>query len=229
MDNSFMNNTPENSDYMNYTPENSEFMNEERMNTQRINEPYIIGGILNDAFVTINRGRIENITNDNRNLLITVAYTRNQGRNQMDESLRLVINNRTLVFDEFGNALPPAELTRDMIINAIVSSSMTRSIPPQATAYAIRVIRRPVSDNVITGRIIDIDRDSRMFTTITGNNPRSIVRFSVPTNTPIFDMQGRPMGFVRLFPGLRVQVRHANFMTASIPPQTTAREIRVIG
>ena len=213
MDNTFMDNIPT----------NDEFMNEERMNS-----PFIIGGVLNDAFVTINRGRIENITSDNRNTLITVAYARGRGRNQIDERLRMVVNNQTLIFDEFGNTIRPSELTRDMIINAVVSSAMTRSIPPQATAYAIRIIRRPVSDNVITGRIIDIDRDSRMFTTITGNNPRSIVRFSVPMNTPIFDMQGRPMGFSRLIPGLRVQVRHANFMTASIPPQTTAREIRVI-
>lgn len=211
------------------TTDNENFRNDNQMNIPRINEPIIIGGILNDAFVTINRGRIENITNDNRNTLITVVYARGQGRDRIDERIRMVVNNRTLIFDEFGNTIRPSELSLDMIINAVVSSTMTRSIPPQATAYAIRILRRPVSDNVITGRIIDIDRDSRMFTTITGNNPRSIIRFSVPMNTPIFDMQGRPMGFARLFPGLRVQVRHANFMTASIPPQTTAREIRVIG
>ena len=214
---------------MDNMPTNDEFMNEERMNNQRINEPFIIGGILNDAFVTINRGRIENITDDNRNTLVTVAYARGQGRDRIDDRLRMVVNNRTLIFDEFGNTIRTSDLTRDMIINAVVSSTMTRSMPPQTNAYAIRVVRRPVSDNVITGRIIDIDRDSRMFTTITGNDPRSVVRFSVPINTPIFDMQGRPMGFSRLFPGLRVRVRHANFMTASIPPQTTAREIRVIG
>lgn len=194
------------------------FMNDERMND----------ALMNDAFVTINRGRIENITRDTRNTLVTISYSRGGGRDRNEERLRMVVNNRTIILDEFGNQIRPGELTRDMIINAIVSSSMTRSMPPQATAYAIRIIRRPVSDNVITGRIIDVDRDSRMFTTITGNNPRSIVRFSVPMNTPIFDMQGRPMGFARLSPGLRVQVRHAAFMTASIPPQTTAREIRVI-
>lgn len=209
--------------FLNYTPENDSFRNNERMD-----EPFMNHTMMTDAFVTINRGRIENITNDNRNTLITVAYTRGQSRDRIDERLRIVVNNRTLIFDEFGNTIRPSELTRDMIINAVVSSAMTRSIPPQATAYTIRVIRRPVSDNTITGRIIDIDHDSRMFTTITGDNPRSVVRFSVPMNTPIYDMQGRPMGFSRLFPGLRVQVRHANFMTASIPPQTTAREIRVI-
>ena len=189
-------------------------------------------GLLNDTFVEIQRGRIEDITRDNRNTLITVSYSdereRNSGRNRMEQQIRLVINNRTFIFDEFGNTIRPAELQRGMTINAIVSSAMTRSIPPQATAYVIRILRRPVSDNVVTGRIIDIDRNSRMFTTITGNNPTSIVRFSVPNNTPIFDIEGRPMGFARLFPGLRVRVRHANFMTASIPPQTTALEIRVI-
>lgn len=198
-------------------------------------------GLLDGAFVEIQRGRIEEITRDNRNTLITVSYPdsgrgddrnrddgRARDRNPREQQIRMVINNRTFIFDEFGNTIRPSELQRGMTINALVSSAMTRSIPPQATAYVIRILRRPVSDNVVTGRIIDIDRNSRMFTTITGNNPTSIVRFSVPNNTPIFDMQGRPMGFSRLFPGLRVQVRHANFMTASIPPQTTAREIRVI-
>lgn len=204
-------------------------------------------GLLNDTFIEIQRGRIEEITRDNRNTLVTVSYRDGRRRNEdrdnnwerdnnrrqnnnrdMEQQVRLVISNRTILFDEFGNTIRPSELQRGMIINAIVSSAMTRSIPPQTTAYVIRIIHRPVSDNTITGRIIDIDRNSRMFTTITGNNPTSIVRFSVPNNTPIFDMLGRPMGFSGLFPGLRVQVRHAAFMTASIPPQTTAREIRVI-
>lgn len=199
-------------------------------------------GILNDTFIEIQRGRIEEITRDNRNTLVTVSYQDGRGRdvdqnrpndrgrdrNRMEQQIRLVVSNRTIIFDEFGNTIRPNELQRDMIINAIVSSAMTRSIPPQATAYVIRITRRPVSDNTVTGRIIDIDRNSRMFTTITGNNPTSIIRFSVPNNTPIFDILGRPMGFSGLFPGLRVQVRHAAFMTASIPPQTTAREIRVI-
>lgn len=199
-------------------------------------------GLLNDTFTEIQRGRIEEITRDNRNTLVTVSYQDGRGRDmdwnrqndrgrdrdRIEQQIRLVVNNRTIIFDEFGNTIRPNELQRDMIINAIVSSAMTRSIPPQATAYVIRITRRPVSDNTITGRIIDIDRNSRMFTTITGNNPTSIIRFSVPNNTPIFDILGRPMGFSGLFPGLRVQVRHAAFMTASIPPQTTAREIRVI-
>lgn len=181
-----------------------------------------------DSMTQIINGRIENITNDNRNLLVTVSYSNRPNSDRRDQTIRLVVNNRTFVFDEFGNSIPASELIPGMIINASVSSAMTRSIPPQSTAFLIRIVRRPVSDNVVTGRIIDVDRNSRMFTTITGNNASSIIRFRVPDNTRIFDIQGRPMGFARLLPGMRVQVRHAAFMTASIPPQTTALEIRVI-
>ena len=55
----------------------------------------------------------------------------------------------------------------------------------------------------------------------------SIITFNVPNNAFIFDRFGRPLEFNRLMPGMRVWVRHANFMTYSIPPQTTAYEIRV--
>lgn len=245
MDNTFMDNMPANDEFMNEERRNmnnrmmndstmnnprmnNSMINDSMMNERYLNNNYVIGGILNDTFVTINRGRIEEISRDNRNTLITVAYRRGPRRDDMEERLRMVVNNRTLIFDEYGNLIRPSDLFRDMIINAVVSSDMSRSIPPQATAYAIRILRRPVADNVITGRIIDVDRDSRMFTIISGNTPNSIIRFSVPMNTPVYDMQGRPMGFARLFPGLRVQVRHADFMTASIPPQTTAFEIRVL-
>lgn len=84
------------------------------------------------------------------------------------------------------------------------------------------------TENVTVGRILNIDRQNRSFTTISDRNPSSVIRFNVPRNIRIWDIFGRPINFSRLTPGLRVQVRHASFMTASIPPQTTAFEIRVI-
>lgn len=88
--------------------------------------------------------------------------------------------------------------------------------------------RRGRDRNIIIGRIIDIDRRSRTFITISDGNRSSVIRFNVPRNARIFDVFGRPIDFSRLVPGLRVRVRHADFMTPSIPPQTTAFEIRVI-
>lgn len=84
------------------------------------------------------------------------------------------------------------------------------------------------SNNITIDRIINIDRRNRTFSTASDKNPSSIIRFNVPMNARIFDIWGRQMDFARLVPGLRVQVRHASFMTPSIPPQTTAFEVRVI-
>ena len=83
-------------------------------------------------------------------------------------------------------------------------------------------------DNITIGRIIDIDRESRRFTTINDGEQTSLVRFNVPERTPVFDPFGRRIPFARLAPGMRVEVRHAAFMTMSIPPQTTAFRIRVV-
>ena len=84
------------------------------------------------------------------------------------------------------------------------------------------------SRNVVVGRIINVDRQSRSFTTISNQNPSSAIRFNVADSARIFNIFGRPMNFSDLVPGLRVEVRHAAFMTASIPPQTTALVVRVI-
>ena len=89
-------------------------------------------------------------------------------------------------------------------------------------------IRRPTSASLITGRIINIDRQNWTFTTISDGNPASSVRFNVTPGTRIFDLFGRSISFSQLIPGLRVQINHTPVMTASIPPQTTALVIRII-
>lgn len=84
------------------------------------------------------------------------------------------------------------------------------------------------NNNITIGRIIDIDRESRRFTTINEGEQTSMVRFNVPEKTPVFDPFGRRIPFARLSPGIRVEVRHASFMTMSIPPQTTAFLIKIL-
>ena len=117
---------------------------------------------------------------------------------------------------------------------AIATISKFASTSPEAplfwtkTATAYQVIRRSRNDNVTIGRIVDIDRQNRSFTTISDANLSTVIRFNVADDAQIFNAFGRPMNFSGLVSGLRVRVRHAAFMTASIPPQTTAFEIRVV-
>lgn len=184
--------------------------------------------------INISNGRIEEISSERENTLVTVSYRSGMMRpggldnRRNEETIRMVVGSRTIIINANGVPVRVNALSVGMIINAYVSSVMTRSVPPQTNAYLIEIVRRGQQDNVTVGRILDVDRNNRSFTTISDRDASSIIRFNVPENAVIFDRFGNPMRFSRLMPGMRVRVRHANFMTASIPPQTTAFEIRVL-
>lgn len=179
-------------------------------------------------FINISNGTIEEISTERGNRLVTVTYMDNSGNRRTEQTVRLVVGPRTIILNTNGVPVPATVLRTGMTINAVFSSVMTRSIPPQANAYIIEITKRAQRDNITIGTILEIDRNNRSFTTISGRDRSTIIRFNVPENTMIFDRSGRTMNFQSLNSGMRVRVRHANFMTASIPPQTTAFEIRVL-
>ena len=151
-----------------------------------------------------------------------------EGKQREEKLVKLVVEPRTAILNENG-VFDSADVLRvGMTINAFISSAMTRSIPPQAVAYLIEIMQRQPVENITTGRILEIDRNNRSFTTISDRDLSSIIRFNVSENTMIFSRSGRPIDFSSLRAGMQVRVRHANFMTASIPPQTSAFEIQVL-
>lgn len=181
--------------------------------------------------INISNGRIDEISSERENTLVTVTYrgmTGGPNSRRNEQTVRLVVSPRTIILNTNGVPVPVSALNTGMIINAFISSAMTRSIPPQTNAYLIEIVRRGSQENVTVGRILDVDRNNRSFTTISDRDASSIIRFNVPENAVIFDRMGNFMRFNRLMPGMRVRVRHADFMTASIPPQTTAFEVRVL-
>lgn len=180
----------------------------------------------NTSTMQIANGTIENINFDNNNTLLTVNY-RERPRQEL-QTIRLVVSDNTIILDERGNAVSARNLRTGMTVNATFSSAMTKSIPPQVNAFVIQIIRRSMRDNITVGRIINVDRQSRTFTTIRDGNLSTLIRFNVPESALILDRLGRQTNFARLVPGTRVRVRHAAFMTASIPPQTTAFEVRIL-
>ena len=186
--------------------------------------------ILGQSVGYLNNGTIEDIFTDRNSTIISVNYNNNENNNnrRMTDTIRLVISRNTAIIDEFGNFITPSDLTKGSTINALYSNSMTRSNPPQATAYFIQVLNQPMSDTTTIGRIIAVNFGENNFTTISDNNLSSTIRFNVSDNTRFFDMFGRPINFYDLLPGFRVSVRHASFMTSSIPPQTTAYEVRIL-
>lgn len=179
--------------------------------------------------INIENGRIQDISTERGSTLVTVRYREPGDGRWNEQTIVLVVGPRTTILNQNGRRVSPIALNRGMIIDATVSSAMTRSIPPQATAYVIRIVRRSQADDFTTGRILDINRNGRNFTTIGDGNLASIVRFNLADDAEIVGRNGRRIRFSDLSVGMRVRVRHANFMTASIPPQTTAYEVRVLG
>lgn len=190
--------------------------------------------------IHIFNGTIIEISTQRNTTFVTITYRERSGRPEQSErperpgnpgreqTVRLVVGPRTIILNDNGRPVRPGALRVGMTVNAVISSAMTRSIPPQATAYVIQIVRRERQEEVTTGRIQNVDRDDRNFTTISDRNPASIIRFNVSENTRFFDSMGRRINFAQLRPGMRVRVWHANFMTASIPPQTTAFEVRIL-
>ena len=176
----------------------------------------------------ISNATIEEISKDRNNTLVTAVYRDRRNNRGEEQRVRMVVGPGTVVVKMDGTRGTEADLRVGMIVNAILSMVATRSIPPQAEAFFVEIVRGGTENSMKTGRIVDIDRRERNFTTISDGNFTSIIRFNVPPNTPIINCMGRNMEFSGLVPGMRVEVRHANFMTASIPPQTTALEVKVL-
>ena len=159
---------------------------------------------------------------------MTVSYRGGPARRRTQQTIRLAVGPRTVIMNENNSLTQASALREGMRIDAAFSSAMTRSIPPQAQAFFIQIVGRPMTENVITGRILNVDRNGRNFTVIDERDFSSAVRFNVTDDTRILDRQGNLMRFSRLDPGMRVRVRHGDVMTASIPPQTQALEVRVL-
>ncbi len=178
--------------------------------------------------MNIRNGVIEDIFRDRGNTLVTISYSQCQCNNSKEDMVRLVVGPQTRILSRNGQEASAGDLRVGMTVNASFSTAMTRSIPPQAIAFVIRIVDSPRQDNVVVGLILDVDRRNRSFTMVSDRGVASVIRFNVSENTRIIGRDGREMDFSDLREGMRVQVRHADFMTASIPPQTTALEIRVL-
>ncbi len=74
---------------------------------------------------------------------------------------------------------------------------------------------------VATGRIVEVDVDNRNFTIDSAGDFSGRIRFNVPEGANVMPLE-------KLDVNMHVKVTHANFMTASLPPQTTAYEVEVL-
>lgn len=184
--------------------------------------------IPNRDVIRVFSATIEEITRDRNTTLVTIAYSDCIGCARPEDLVRLVVNQNTVIHDERGRSIRVNDLKRGMTVDATFSSNMTRSIPPQAQAFLIRIIRRQTRNETTIGRITEVNTRGNYIVTISNLNPSSVIRFNLSRETVIQNSSGRRIPLSLLVPGLRVRVEHASFMTASIPPQTTAFAIQTL-
>lgn len=171
---------------------------------------------------------IDRINRERNTTFVTISYNDCIGCNGLRGPIQLVVNQDTTIRDERGRNIRANELERGMIVDATFSSAVTRSIPPQSQAFSISIRRRANRTQTTTGRMIEVNTRNNYILVLRNQNPSSVVRFNISPNTEIFDLFGRRTSLSSLTAGFRVRIEHASFMTASIPPQTTAFTVRVI-
>ncbi|WP_312354851.1 hypothetical protein [Aminipila sp.] len=145
------------------------------------------------------------------------------------EILRLNISTNSVILNALGSSMCLYAIRKGMRVDALFSPIMTRSIPPQSNAFLViarREFQCPLS--VTVNRIAMIDVNNNFLYTGNPNNVDSQIRFVIPNSTIISDQNGNPIDLDSLQQGQMVRVTHANFQTASIPPQTTAFHVQLI-
>ena len=169
-----------------------------------------------------------NNNNHAGNIIVSYAVPQMSGGVSI-ENLQLNINRNTILLNSFGLTSCLCCIQPGMWVNAVFSSRMTRSIPPQSNALFITVLQsvRP-STPVSIGRIASVDAKNRFIYTGNPNDINTQTRYVVTNRTRITNRFGLPIGFTALRPGQMVRITHADYMTASIPPQTTAFRIELL-
>lgn len=178
-----------------------------------------------------NNALIEEVVLQNNNTgYILISYA-SRGQNQMTfiNLLRLNVNRNTVVLDSMGRTMCVCNLRRGMWVDAVFSPAMTRSIPPQSNAFLISARRDPMpATSVTVAPIASVDPARRSFNTGRPNNINTQTRFILSDDALIRDRSGNRIPLSALRPGQIVMILHANFQTASIPPQTTAYYVQLL-
>jgi hypothetical protein len=182
----------------------------------------------------INNALVEEVSADsNQTGYLIVSYAvRGQNNMTFIELLRLNVGRNTMITNRDGRNIDLRQISPGMWIDTEFSSAMTGSIPPQAAAFRIRVQSRiqepqpPSSPRITTGQVISVDVRNNFLYTGKRHDPNRQIRFVVTAQTQILDRRGRRISLRSLSRGQWVQVTHADFMTMSIPPQTTAFRIQ---
>jgi hypothetical protein len=185
---------------------------------------------LSDNIIHVDSAIIEEVVVDTAKtgyLVITIGESDENNIIYMQE-IRLNIGENTIIIDENGISLNLDDLNEGMRIDADFSSAMTRSIPPQSSAYRIVVLEEETSVNITTDRVVSVDTNHGFLLTGNPNDMYDQMIFTISDQTVILDQDNDTISLEDIQPGQLVRVEHAMFQTLSIPPQSPAYRVQVL-
>ena len=145
----------------------------------------------------IDNAFVEEVVPANRssNGYLLVSYaTAGANRTTSIQNLRLNITRNTVLLDSLGRQIRLSDIRKGMWVNVVFSSAMTRSIPPQSTAFLI-VARRDFqtsSSTTTTGRVAMVDPVNEILYTGNPFDVNSQTKYLL-SNATITDRSGRPI------------------------------------
>jgi hypothetical protein len=185
---------------------------------------------LNDNIIHVDNALIEEVVADTERtgyLLISSGTGEDNNTIAMNE-IRLNVGPHTIIIDENGSSLTLYDLNKGMRIAADFSAAMTRSIPPQSSAYRIVVLQEEAPFYVTTDRVVSVDVNYGFLLTGNPYDMYDQMRFTISDETVILDQNNNPISLGEIQPGQLVRVEHAIFQTLSIPPQSPAYRVQVL-
>lgn len=153
------------------------------------------------------------------------------GTNMMQfiELLRLNINKNTVILDYSGFPTDFSAIRKGMYVDAIYSPVLTRSNPPQSSAFLI-VIK---TDHQATlgftmDQIIEVDIDNNCLYTGSADDTGNRIKFTISDKTFIRDQTGVPADIHSPQPGQSARIIHAALKNNGTPQEIAALYIQLI-
>lgn len=181
-----------------------------------------------DSRIHIKNGVVDEIRIEEQESFVTVTYkTSGEFGLKFVTTVTLVVGKNTVIRDEAGQEKSLKDLKEGMKIDALASSRMTRSLPPQTAAYEIQIQKEKQYQTTET-RVLMTDIRNQILYTRIPRQPSKQIKFIISKETRILNRRGMPIHLWNLRRGQFVRVQYADFLTNSIPPQTTAYRIQIL-
>lgn len=178
---------------------------------------------------SIRNAKIEDINISNNN--ITVIYDEVRDNKIYEETIILLIDNNTVIKNEFEKTIAITDLKVGMLINANHSEAVTLGMPPTAKAYSIYVVDNNQSILIENATINNVDtKNTRITVTYEDkfySNIYTEIVLLVDNNTIIKDSTGKFITLKDLKVGMKIDATHSQAATFSMPPMTLAYSINV--